>query len=184
MHRQDVSKPTLKRPNNAMFRAVILVLGGAVVLAIASYIAIPMVPVPITLQTLAVTTIGALYGPRLGAFTVIVWLAMGMLGLPVFAGGGGGISHFLGPTAGYLLAFPVAAAVTGGLVARGWTGQKPAFAFAAMLIGNLVCLSLGAAWLATQIGLQAAINAGFAPFLPGAAIKSAMGMALLWLAGK
>ena len=170
--------------SHVISRRAILVLVGAFLLAVSSYIAIPMIPVPITMQTFAVTTIGAVYGWRLGAFTVIVWLVLGMLGLPVFAGGGAGLSHFFGPTAGYLLAFPVAAAATGWLVGQGWNGKRPGFAFAAMLIGNLICLAIGGTWLSTQVGLQVAISSGFAPFLPGALIKSGMGAAVLWFAKK
>ena len=152
--------------------------GGIVVLAASSQAAIPMVPVPITLQTLAVTLIGALYGWRLGALTVAAWLAAAALGLPLLSGGAGGFEPFTGPTAGYLFAFPPAAALTGVLVERGWNGQRPGRAFLAMLAGNALCLVLGTAWLATAIG-AAAVKAGFLPFLPGAVVKSAVGAAVL-----
>ena len=155
---------------------------GAVLLTVSSYIAVPIGPVPITMQTLAVTTIGALYGWRLGGGTVLIWLALGALGLPVFAGGGGGAEHLAGATAGYLWAFPVAAGVTGALVARGWNADRKTLAFAAMGIGNLICLTLGAGWLAGQIGIARAGEGGFAPFLIGAGAKAAMGVGVLMLA--
>ncbi len=115
---------------------VLAVLFGTLVLAASSQVSVPMVPVPMTMQTLAVTLVGALYGWRLGGLTILVWLAQGALGLPVFAGGSGGFVRFFGPTAGYLLAFPIAGALTGWLVERGWNGSKLLLACAAMLIGN------------------------------------------------
>lgn len=160
---------------------VLAVLFGTLVLAASSQVSVPMVPVPMTMQTLAVTLVGALYGWRLGGLTILVWLAQGALGLPVFAGGSGGFVRFFGPTAGYLLAFPIAGALTGWLVERGWNGSKLLLAFAAMLIGNVLCLVLGAAWLAAMVGLPKAIAVGVAPFLLGAALKSVLGAGVLKL---
>lgn len=161
---------------------VFLILAGAVILFVCSQIAIPMVPVPITLQTLAVTVIGGLYGARLGAATIVFWLALGAIGLPVFAGGSGGFGHFAGPTGGYLIAFPIAGAVVGYLVARGWDQARPFLGFAAMLIGNLICLVVGASWLAVNTDLLYAIDNGLSPFLIGAVIKAGMGVGVLALA--
>ncbi|MFN3537012.1 MAG: biotin transporter BioY [Brevundimonas sp.] len=155
------------------------IIGGVVALAVSSRIAIPMVPVPITLQTLAVTLIGALYGWRLGGLTVGVWLIAAALGLPLLSDGAGGLAPFEGATAGYLFAFPLAAMLVGALTARGWNGARPGFAMAAMLMGNGLCLTLGAAWLAAQIGGVPALDAGVIPFLPGAVIKSAMAAGVL-----
>lgn len=101
------------------------VIAGTALLALSSYITVPMLPVPITMQTFAVTLIGALYGWRLGAVTVLAWMAEGAMGLPVFANGTSGFIVFAGPTAGYLLTFPVMAALTGWLAERGWNGQRP-----------------------------------------------------------
>ena len=150
---------------------------GTALLTLSSYIQVPMVPVPMTMQTFAVTMIGALYGWRLGAVTILAWLAEAAAGLPVLAGGAGGLLYFAGPTGGYLLAFPLAAALTGWLVARGGTRLVPAFA--AMLAGNLLCLILGAAWLATILGPDKAFLLGIVPFLTGALVKSALGAAAL-----
>lgn len=152
--------------------------GGVAVLVLSSRAAIPMVPVPITLQTLAVTLIGALYGWRLGALTVAAWLIAAALGLPLLSDGAGGPGPFTGPTAGYLFAFPPAAVLTGALAARGWNGERPGRAFLAMLAGNALCLVFGTAWLAGALG-AAAIEAGLLPFLPGALVKSAAGAAIL-----
>lgn len=158
---------------------VLAVLFGTLVLTASSHVSVPMVPVPMTMQTLAVTLVGALYGWRLGGLTILVWLAQGALGLPVFAGGTGGLARFLGPTGGYLLAFPVAGALTGWLVERGWHDGRVVLAFAAMLIGNALCLLLGGAWLAAMVGVQKAIAVGVAPFVLGGVLKSVLGAALL-----
>lgn len=154
---------------------------GTLLLAASSYIEVPMVPVPITMQTFAVTAIGALYGWRLGAITVIAWLMEGALGLPVLSGGAAGAHHFVGPTAGYLFAFPLVAALTGWLAERGWNGNRVILAFLAMLLGNALCLVLGASWLAMGIGIEQAIIYGVTPFVIGGVLKSALGAAVLTL---
>lgn len=162
-----------------------LVLFGTALLTVSSYISIPMWPVPVTMQTLAVTLIGALYGWRLGGLTVLAWLLEAALGLPVLAGGKSGLAPFVGPTAGYLFAFPLAAALSGWLVARGWDGARPLWAFLAMLIGSLPILALGGLWLATLVGASKAWLLGVQPFLLGDLLKSALGaatLALVWTA--
>ena len=111
--------------------------------------------------------------------TVVLWLLLAASGLPLLAGGSGGWERFLGPTGGFLLAFPLAAALTGWLAERGWDGGRVGRAFAAMLIGHVLCLLLGGAWLAASIGLPKALAAGVLPFIPGALLKSALGAGLL-----
>ena len=154
---------------------------GVLALILALRIDVPMVPVPLSMQTFAVLLIGALYGMRLGTLAVIVWLALGALGLPVFAGGTGGVARFVGPTAGYLVAFPIAAACVGWLASRGWNGDKPAWAMGAMLIGHAICLGVGALWLTRIIGIEAAIAKGVTPFLLGAVLKSVLVVVALGL---
>lgn len=154
---------------------------GSLFLALSSYVEVPMIPVPVTMQTFAVTLVGALYGWRLGALTIAAWLVEGAAGFPVLAGGAAGIQHFVGPTGGYLFSFPVVGAVVGWLVARGWNGDRVILAFAAILIGNLLCLVLGTAWLAVMIGVEKAVTFGFLPFLVGGLLKSALGAATLKL---
>jgi biotin transport system substrate-specific component len=154
---------------------------GTAFLALASYIEVPMVPVPVTMQTFAVTLIGAVYGWRLGAATIVAWLVEGAIGLPVLSGGAAGAHHFVGPTAGYLFAFPVVGALTGWLAERGWNGNRPWLAFVSMLLGNALCLVLGAAWLSIAIGIEQAIVHGVTPFLIGGALKSALAATTLKL---
>ncbi|MBO9518127.1 MAG: biotin transporter BioY [Porphyrobacter sp.] len=155
------------------------VLVGTLFLALSSYISVPLWPVPVTMQTFAVTLVGAVYGWRLGGITIMAWLVQGALGLPVLAGGAAGVLKFVGPTAGYLFAFPLAGMFVGWLVGRGWNGHRVKLAFLAMLAGNALCLVLGAAWLAVLIGAEEAVTAGVVPFLLGAVLKSALGAATL-----
>ncbi|MBZ9869697.1 biotin transporter BioY [Mesorhizobium sp. BR1-1-9] len=152
---------------------------GTFFLALSSYIEVPMVPVPVTMQTFAVTLVGALYGWRLGAITIAAWLVEGAVGFPVLAGGAAGVQHFIGPTGGYLFAFPVVGALVGWLAERGWNGGRGVLAFVAMLLGNLLCLALGTAWLAVIIGAEKAVAFGFLPFVLGGLLKSALGAATL-----
>lgn len=154
---------------------------GSLFLALCSWIEVPMVPVPINMQTFGVALVGALYGWRLGAITIVAWLTQAAVGMPVLSGGAAGAHHFVGPTAGYLFAFPIAGALTGWLAERGWNGTRPVLAFVSMVLGNAVCLVLGAAWLATVIGPEQAIVHGVMPFLVGAVLKSALGAAVLAL---
>jgi biotin transport system substrate-specific component len=152
---------------------------GTLALALASRIEVPMVPVPVTMQTFAIAMIGALYGARLGTLTVLAWLGEAMIGLPVLAGGAGGLAHFAGPTGGYLASFPVMAYLVGLLAERGWNAQRPLLAFSSMLAANGLCLAMGCIWLAGMIGMEKAFLLGVAPFVVGGILKSALGAASL-----
>lgn len=158
-----------------------LLLAGMVMLALSSRVAIPVGPVPVTLQTLAVTLVGALYGWRLGGACVVAWLLAGAAGLPVLSSGSAGLHKFLGPTAGYLFAFPIAAMTVGWLIERGWDRGQFFRLLALMVLANAICLLLGAAWLGSAIGLEKALMKGVLPFLIGAALKSVLGALVLTL---
>lgn len=157
------------------------VIVGSLLLALSSYVEVPMFPVPMTMQTFAVALVGALYGWRLGGITIITWLIEGAFGMPVLAGGATGIHHFVGPTGGYLFAFPIAGMIMGLLAERGWNGHRVWLAFAGMLVSNVLCLILGAAWLGVLIGAEEALMAGVIPFLAGAVLKSGLGAVTLKL---
>ena len=103
----DAWRPTTRRLAVAYDAA--LVLGGSLIVALGAQIAVrlPFSPVPITLQTLAVLMVGALLGSRRGALSLLAYLAQGLAGLPVFAGGASGLAHAVGPTGGYLIGFVV-----------------------------------------------------------------------------
>lgn len=157
-----------------MFGAVAL---GVGLLTLSSYLSVPMYPVPMTMQTLAVTLLGVLYGPRLGAATVAAWLATAAVGVPVLTEGACGLAPFLGTTAGYLFVFPAAAAVSG------WVAKSHGLvlAFLALVLGNALCLIGGAAWLTVLVGPEAAVSIGVVPFLAGGLVKSAIGAVTLKL---
>src|SRR6185436_18204454 len=128
-------------------RSVSLVFVFSLLTALAAQIVIPVGPVPITAQTFAVLLTGALLGSRLGAMAMIVYLVEGASGLPFFYGGHGGITHLLGPTGGYLVAFPAAAFVTGAFAENGWD-KRFLTAVAAMAIGSVVIMLSGWTWFA------------------------------------
>ena len=162
-------------------RSALVVAGFSLLTAAAAQVVVPLpfTPVPLTGQTFAVLLTGALLGPRLGALAMLAYLAEGAAGLPFFRGGAGGVTHFSGATAGYLLAFPAAAYVTGHLAERGWD-RRFLTAAAAMALGSLVILACGWAWLALMFkGGAEAFRLGVAPFLPGDVVKVALAAAAL-----
>ena len=162
---------------NRWVRNSVLVIGGSLLLSATAKAQIPFWPVPMTMQTFAVLLLGAAYGWRLGGATVLLYLAEGAVGLPVFAKGGG-FAYLLGPTGGYLVGFLIAAIVVGWLAQRGWD-RSAITTVAAMLIGELIIFGLGVAWLAHLIGIDKAIAVGVTPFLWGEAAKIALATALL-----
>ena len=149
--------------------------------ALAAKAQVPFWPVPMTMQTYVVLVIGAAYGARVGAATVVLYLAQGLVGLPVFAGAAAGPAYLMGPTAGYLAGFVVAAALVGMLAERGWMRTIPRAA-ATMVAGTLVILTLGVAWLSMVIGFDRAVAVGLLPFLTGDVLKTALAAATLPLA--
>lgn len=136
-------------------------------------IPLPWTPVPITLQTFGVMFIAVMLGARRGAITLGLYLLEGAVGLPVFQPfGAPGALRLIGPTAGYLWAYPAAAFVTGWLVER-WAHNSVPRLYAALAAGEALILTSGCAWLATigQIGWSAAFFAGVAPFVLGDIVK-------------
>jgi len=167
----------LWRSDSRSLRAIVLAIAGTALLTISAKIQVPFYPVPMTMQTFAVLVIGMSYGWRLGGVTVLLYLAQGAVGLPVFASGGG-FAYFAGPTGGYLIGFLAAAVVVGWLGERGWD-RRVITTLAAMVIGTAIIFVLGAAWLATLIGFDKAIAAGVTPFLLGAVFKIGLGAAFM-----
>ncbi|MEP7452243.1 biotin transporter BioY [Phyllobacterium sp. SB3] len=168
----------LKLAERSLGSQALAVLIGTMFLAVSSWISVPMVPVPVTMQTFAVTMVGALYGWRLGGITVVAWLLQSFIGLPVLAEGMPGQIAFAGPTAGYLFAFPVVAAVVGFLAELGFT-RNPFISAIVMLLGNALCLAVGGLWLAGLFGAEVAWTSGVAPFILGGVLKSALAAATI-----
>jgi biotin transport system substrate-specific component len=157
---------------------------GALLVALSAQIVVPVPfsPVPMTLQPLAVLVVGGLLGAAAGAGALILYIALGVLGLPVFAGGGSGLLHLVGPTGGYLLAFPVAAGTVGALV-RGVT-PSALRVLLACAIGMVIIHAGGVAQLALLGGDPSlAVRVGFVPFLTGDLIKVGLAAALILVAG-
>lgn len=140
--------------------------------AVGAYIMIPLPPVPITLQTLFVIMAGALLGGKLGALSQVVYILLGIIGLPVFTGGKAGIGVFLGPTGGYLIGFVVAAYVVGRLAAL---RERPGFIWLVCImtvgVGIVYLLGLIQLILIAKLSFNKAITVGMLPFLPGDILK-------------
>ena len=152
---------------------------GAVVVAAAAQAAVPVPfsPVPMTLQPLAVLVVGGVLGAAGGVAALVTYLTLGVLGLPVFAGGSSGVIHLLGPTGGYLLAFPVAAGVVGALSRPGAGVLRVLLACA---LGMVVIHLGGVAQLALLGGDPAlAFRVGFVPFLTGDLLKVGLAAAVV-----
>ncbi len=169
----------LVRPQ-ALWQEALLILAGSVLISLMAQVAIPLpfTPVPVTGQTFAVLLVGAMLGSRRGMWAVALYLAKGLLGLPVFAGGTSGLARLLGPTGGYLLGFVAAAGLTGYLCERGWDRRIPTAALA-MLAGNAAIYLFGLPWLAGFVGPDKAPALGLWPFIPGDLLKIALASFLL-----
>ena len=161
-------------------RQVGLVIGFSLLTALSAQIVIPVGPIPITGQTFAVLLTGALLGSRLGAITMIVYLIEGASGLPFFSGGHGGIVHLLGPTGGYLVAFPGAAFITGAFAELEWD-RKFLTAAAAMAIGSLVIMLSGWLWFSLVMRTSPALTLfnTVLKFIPGDIFKICLAAAAL-----
>jgi len=161
-------------------RSVGLVFTFSLLTALTAQIVIPIGPVPITGQTFAVLLTGALLGSRLGAMAMIAYLVEGASGLPFFYGGTGGILHLLGPTGGYLVAFPAAAFITGAFAEHGWD-KRFLTAIAAMTIGSVLIILSGWAWfaLSTHTSATVAFVNTVAKFIPGEIVKVLLAAAAL-----
>jgi biotin transport system substrate-specific component len=157
-------------------RNIFIIICGSLFVAVCAHITLPLdfTPVPLTLQDFAVMVLGLLLGPRLAMFTMLAYLAEGAAGLPVFAPDPtvlSGVAHILGPTGGYLMAYPTVAVVTSYLWRNGERNYLGALVSAGA--GNLILLTLGCIWLGlnTHVSVDAVITDGVMPFLPGDAVK-------------
>jgi biotin transport system substrate-specific component len=145
----------------------------AALTAVGAYLSIPIGPVPIVLQSLFILLAGLLLGRAWGAASVGIYLLAGAFGLPVFAGGTGGIGRFFGPTGGYLLGFLPAVYITGLISGKG--GKNILMDIFAMICGSVLIYAFGVSWLRVITGMELnkAVAVGMLPFLPGDALKIA-----------
>jgi biotin transport system substrate-specific component len=159
---------------------VAMVIAGSLLLALSAKAKVVLGPVDMSLQTLAVLLIGATFGLRLGVATLLLYLAEGAAGLPVFQGTpekGIGLVYMMGSTGGYLAGFLVMAAIVGWAVDRGW-GRNIVKIFAAMLVAEIVMMAMGFSWLAYLIGAAKSWQFGVVPFIVPDLIKVALAAAL------
>lgn len=182
-------------------RTVVVALLGSAFVALSAQVQVsllPFSPVPVTGQTFAVLIVGMAFGWRLGAVTLLLYMAEGAAGIPVFAGLSAGPAVIVGPTGGYIVGFVLAAAVVGYLAQRGWDRNVWLTALA-MLAGNVAIYLPGVPWLAAfyagpgmeyiaatgaETPFGAALAAGVAPFLVGDGLKLALAACVLPLAWK
>ena len=161
----------------ALTKQILLVVAGIAALALAAKIRVPMWPVPITLQTFAVLTIGAAYGLRLGLITLLGYVALGAAGVAVFAGDSAGFAYMAGPTGGYLAGFAAAAALMGALARRGLDRTMLGMA-GMMLAGTATIYLFGLTWMswlfAADKGMAWVMQYGMVNFLVGDALKLVM----------
>ena len=174
----------LALPQNGAARLgvqIVLAVLGTLLLTLSAKTKVVLGPVDMSLQTLAVLLIAASFGFRLGVATLLLYLAEGAMGFPVFQSSpekGVGIAYMLGTTGGYLAGFVVMAAIVGWAADRGFD-RNPVKLFGVMLAANAIMLTMGFAWLATLIGAEKAWAFGVVPFIVGDLIKVALAAALV-----
>lgn len=161
-----------------LFKATLLVIGGSLALTLSAKVQVPFWPVPMTMQSMVALLIGMAFGWRLGALTILAYLAEGLGGLPVFAGIAAGPTYFAGPTGGYLLGFVLSGAFAGWAAEHGWGRDLPRAA-AVMLMGHVLLFATGVVWLAVLFGWSKALAFGLAPFVLATLLKSGLGAAIV-----
>lgn len=170
-----------------LVKKVALVVAGVLFLAIAAKIKVPMFPVPMTLGTFAVLTMGAAYGARLGLVTILGYMIIGALGFDVFAGSSAekfGLEYMMGGTGGYLVGYVLAVLALGTLARAGWDRSAPKMA-CAILLGNALIYVPGLIWLGMLYGWDKPIlQWGLTPFLLGDFLKLALAAVVLPLVWK
>ena len=174
-------------PRAGVLADVVLVALGAALVALAAQVSIPLpfTPVPITGQTFAVVLVGGALGAVRGGASLVLYLGLGIVGVPVYQDGGSGWDHVSGATGGYLVGFVLAAVLTGYLAERRWD-RRLSSSIAAMLTGNVVIYLVGVPWLArvADLGLEEALEQGLYPFVVGDLLKLYLAGALLPAAWK
>ncbi|TPK75232.1 biotin transporter BioY [Mesorhizobium sp. B2-4-18] len=159
----------------------LLAIAGTLLLTLSAKTKVMLGPVDLSMQTLAVLLIAAAFGMRLGVATLLLYMAEGAMGFPVFQGTpekGIGIAYMLGSTGGYLAGFVVLAAIVGWAADRGWD-RHPIKLFNAMLVAEGVMMAMGFAWLALLIGPEKSWQFGVVPFIVGDLIKVALAASLV-----
>ncbi len=169
-------------PNAGLATDAVLIAGGAGLIAAAAQlsIALPFTPVPITGQTFAVLLVGASLGFARGTSSALLYVLLGIAGMPVYAHGASGWAVITGASGGYLLSYPFASALTGFLAERRWD-RTFSSAVGAMLTGNVLIYLVGLPWLAVVLNtsLEKTLELGLYPFVPGDTFKLYLAAAAL-----
>ena len=162
---------------------IVLVVAGAALVTVLAQVAIPLWPVPITGQTLAVLLVGSTLGWARGAISMVLYAVLGLIGLPVFSDGSHGAGVLFGATGGYIVGFIVSAALVGWLAERQWD-RKVLKAIVTFVAGSVVVFAIGLPWLAVVLhtDLPTTLQYGLYPFIIGGIIKAAIAAGLLPLA--
>lgn len=159
-------------------RNVLLAVLGSLALAVSAHTIVPLYPVNATLQTLVIFTLAAAYGRNLAVATLLLYLAEGAAGMPVFTSGTGIAYLLAGPTTGYLAGFVIAAAIVGHAADKGQ--DRNAFKlFGYMALGEVIILTLGAAWIGVLFGLDKVLAWGVGPFIITDIIKLVLAASLV-----
>ena len=159
---------------------IVLVSAGAALTAVMAQVVVPLYPVPITGQTLAVLLVGSTLGAARGVFSMALYALVGLLGVPVFADSASGLGVFTGTTGGYIIGFIFAAGFTGWLAQRDWD-KKFLGAAVSFLGGTVVTFGFGLAWLAIVTGgtFEQVLAWGLFPFILGGVIKAGIAAAII-----
>jgi len=166
----NLSHSLLKENRFSQSTTLGLVLLGTLLLSLASQLSLPLQPVPLTFQSTTVLLLAALLGLRLGLASVLSYLGLGSLGLPVFANFSGGAAILLHSSAGYLWGFIPAVLTTGYLLEKSAKNSSIRILLA-VIAGTVVLFACGLAWLSQSLGLYLAFHFGLAPFLLSESIK-------------
>lgn len=176
------SKPAFSEKAKARVGTAVQVLLGSIFLSLCAQVTIPLYPVPMTLQTLGVFILAVMQGGKKASYSTLLYLALITLGLPVLSGGTSNAMWFAIPSAGYLIAFPIAAFVIGKLA---HAKEKPSalWVMLSVLVGQAIIYTLGVGVLMRFLTFKQSLMAGIVPFLPLAGVKLLIASTLggLWL---
>lgn len=177
-----VGRPTLadRLFARSLVTDIVLVAAGAGLTALAAQLYVPLWPVPITMQTLAVLLVGSTLGATRGALSMVLYLLLGLVGLPVFSEAASGAGVLFGASGGYIVGFILSAALTGWLAQRDWD-KKYLGAALSFLAGTFVTFAVGLPWLAVVLhaDLAQTLEWGLYPFIIGGIVKAAIAAAVI-----
>ncbi|HHS82703.1 MAG TPA: biotin transporter BioY [Devosia sp.] len=181
-----VSAVLPEQGTSRMIMYFMLAFSGSILLWVSAKISVPFIPVPMTMQTLAVMVLASTYGFRLGLAAALLYVLEGALGLPVFATSperGIGLAYMMGPTGGYIVGFVLAVGFVGWFAERG-ADRSFIRSFVIMSLGSAIVLGLGFAWLSRYLGVPMAFTSGVLPFVVGDLFKIAIAALLVPMIGR